>query len=175
MPWAAVASGWSSDPALADLFVEALAAAPLAAFFWETVPSAGPRRDRPFEQVLLDSPALARMRVDPAPFREPLARATSDVHAFDNLGGDARLVVPTSPRDGPLDAYAHLAAFVRGAPAARARRLFAHVGTELVARWDASEAPVWVSTSGLGVAWVHVRLDARPKYVTHAPYRRFEP
>jgi hypothetical protein len=34
-----------------------------------------------------------------------------------------------------------------------------------------SSAPLWLSTSGLGVAWLHVRLDERPKYYTHAPYR----
>ena len=31
--------------------------------------------------------------------------------------------------------------------------------------------PTWVSTSGLGVSWLHVRLDRLPKYYTHAPYR----
>jgi hypothetical protein len=29
----------------------------------------------------------------------------------------------------------------------------------------------WVSTSGLGVPWVHVRLDERPKYFQFGPYR----
>jgi len=33
------------------------------------------------------------------------------------------------------------------------------------------EAYFWLSTSGLGIAWLHVRLDERPKYYTHAPYR----
>ncbi len=28
-----------------------------------------------------------------------------------------------------------------------------------------------VSTNGLGVAWLHVRLDTRPKYYTFQPYR----
>ena len=35
------------------------------------------------------------------------------------------------------------------------------------------EAPTWVSTEGSGVAWLHARLDARPKYYHHAPYRAF--
>jgi len=34
-----------------------------------------------------------------------------------------------------------------------------------------SDRPLWVSTSGLGVAWLHVRLDARPKYYQYTPYR----
>jgi hypothetical protein len=35
-----------------------------------------------------------------------------------------------------------------------------------------SAKPVWLSTAGGGVAWLHVRLDDRPKYYAHAPYRR---
>lgn len=87
--------------------------------------------------------------------------------AFDNLGGDARLVAPCPGTDGA--AYQHLAAFVRAAPADAAHALIARVGEEVLrVRGD---APRWVSTAGDGVAWLHVRLDARPKYYVHAPYR----
>jgi len=30
---------------------------------------------------------------------------------------------------------------------------------------------VWLSTAGMGVSWLHVRLDDRPKYYGHRPYR----
>ncbi len=33
----------------------------------------------------------------------------------------------------------------------------------------------WVTAvlaAGLGVAWLHIRLDDRPKYYRHAPYAR---
>jgi uncharacterized protein DUF6940 len=29
----------------------------------------------------------------------------------------------------------------------------------------------WVSTAGMGVPWLHVRLDTRPTYYRHAAYR----
>jgi hypothetical protein len=29
---------------------------------------------------------------------------------------------------------------------------------------------MWLSTSGLGVAWLHIRLDSTPKYYQHQPY-----
>ncbi len=32
--------------------------------------------------------------------------------------------------------------------------------------------PVWLSTAGAGVSWLHVRLDTRPKYYHHGPYRQ---
>ena len=34
--------------------------------------------------------------------------------------------------------------------------------------------PVWVSTAGAGVSWLHVRLDDRPKYYGYQPYRNLE-
>ncbi|MET0247228.1 MAG: hypothetical protein ABW182_10815 [Sphingomonas sp.] len=35
----------------------------------------------------------------------------------------------------------------------------------------AEREKLWVSTSGLGVSWLHARIDDRPKYYSYAPYR----
>ena len=35
-----------------------------------------------------------------------------------------------------------------------------------------TDRPLWLSTAGGGVAWLHVRLDSRPKYYGHTPYAR---
>ncbi len=32
------------------------------------------------------------------------------------------------------------------------------------------DRPTWLSTAGHGVAWLHVRLDTRPKYYRYTPY-----
>lgn len=115
----------------------------------------------------MNAPPLARVAPDPDAFEAHFG-PKADVVAFDNLGGDARLVAPC-PRAGDR-VYTHLAAALRGAPADQIDRLFERVGAELGARLEAHRV-VWVSTSGLGVYWVHVRLDERPKYYTHAAYR----
>ena len=31
--------------------------------------------------------------------------------------------------------------------------------------------PRWLSTAGLGVPWLHLRLDTRPKYYQYGPYK----
>jgi hypothetical protein len=31
--------------------------------------------------------------------------------------------------------------------------------------------PLWLSTAGGGVDWVHMRLDDQPKYYRHLPWR----
>jgi len=70
---------------------------------------------------------------------------------------------------GPRAAYGHLAAFVREAPPEQVDALFATVGRTLLDR--VAPSPLWLNTAGLGVPWLHVRLDSRPKYYGHAPYR----
>lgn len=84
---------------------------------------------------------------------------------FPNLSSDAVLVSPNTlaTSDG-----AHLAAFVRAAPRTLSRALWAAVGEAVLAH--ASHDPLWVGTAGLGVYWVHVRLDQHPKYYRYAPF-----
>ena len=48
------------------------------------------------------------------------------------------------------------------------------VGRRTVAaavRRRVSDPPVWLSTAGMGVSWLHLRLDSQPKYYRHGPYR----
>jgi len=157
------------DESFRSDLIRALARSPLAAFFWETPPMTVSTVERPFEFVLTDARGLAGASPEIDAFREHFARDEDGdgVVAFDNLGGDATLVVPC-PLASP-DAYAHLAAFVRKAPATQVHALFRRLATEALARL--SDRPLWLSTAGMGVYWLHVRLDARPKYYRHAPYK----
>jgi hypothetical protein len=116
----------------------------------------------------LDSPGLAR-KPDREAFAGYFGRAAAEesVVSFPNLGKDAILVVPC-PR-GPVSAYGHLAAFVRTAPEPQKHALWELVGR--VMQQHLGTAPVWLSTAGAGVPWLHVRLDDQPKYYGYAPYR----
>lgn len=158
---------WQDDVEFHTFFIGLLADAPFAAFRFETPPVASATVERPFEFVLLDSPGLRR-QPEPEAFAAQFNPADSGVEvvAFTNLGRDAILVVPC-PR-GPHSAYGHLAAFVRGAPKSQQYALWALVGKTMQERLG---TPVWLFTAGAGVAWLHVRLDDRPKYYGYAPYR----
>jgi hypothetical protein len=123
--------------------------------------------DRPFEFVLLDSPELARTPDAQAFAQQFLDAPEETVVDFPNLGKDAILVVPC-PK-GPLPAYGHLGAFLRHATEAQRHALWIAVGKAMERRLGSR--PVWLSTAGAGVAWLHVRLDDRPKYYGYAPYR----
>ena len=97
-----------------------------------------------------------------------LAREPLEAHmVLEPMNSDAILVVPRPV--GPVTAYGHLASFVRNAPDSQKHSLWRLVG-ELMER-GLGPTPVWLSTAGAGVSWLHVRLDQRPKYYGHARYR----
>jgi len=156
------------DADFASWYSELLAAAPWPAFYWENPPLAAGVLERPAEFVLIEAPALAAVQPDAETFSGHFG-AGDGVVTFTNLGGDALLVVPEPADDAGPDACAHLAAFVRGAPRAQVRALWRAVAAAVLDRLG--DEPLWLSTSGTGVAWLHVRLDRRPKYYQHAPYR----
>src|SRR5262249_17430215 len=139
-----------------------------SAFRWETPALCSATLERPFEFVLLDSPGLAS-KPDPVAFASYFkAKTAADgVVAFPNLRKDAILVVPC-PR-GPVSAYGHLAAFVRGAPEPQQHALWQLVGQTM--EQQLGPTPVWLSTAGAGVSWLHVRIDTTPKYYGYGPYR----
>lgn len=147
---------------------ETLAGCVFEAFFWEFPALTTDTFDNDAEFVIIESASLSRLRPDPVPFESQFAlQQGSDVITFPNLGGDALLIVPTQL--GSIDSYPHLATFVRNAPGNQVRSLWkvtAHTVHE-----NLRHSPRWLSTAGLGVSWLHLRLDTRPKYYNFSPYK----
>ncbi len=111
---------------------------------------------------------LAKLHPDPQPFQSHFeARPDEEIVIFPNLGGDAVLLVPRPL--GPPEAYAHLAVFVRRAPPLQVQRLWSAIGRTV--RENLCEQPRWLSSAGMGVPWVHVRIDSHPKYYRFDPYK----
>ena len=161
---------WKSNSPFCDAFSQSLAIVPMEAYFWETPELSAETFDSTFECVLSPAVSLIKQTADPRPFAAQLGvtALTSSVVSFGNLGGDADLIVP---RATEVDTnYAHLAGFLRTATAAQTRAMWSLVA-QTADHWLARGQSCWISTSGLGVAWLHIRIDARPKYYSHAPYK----
>jgi hypothetical protein len=149
-------------------FSAQLSSVPFSAFRWETPSVTTTSIERYFECVLVDDPGLERTP-DIAAFSEYfISDAVDDIAVFPNLGNDAILVVPRPITDDST--YGHIAAFLRNAPEYQRDALWKSVGLAMLMRL--SSKPVWLSTAGGGVAWLHVRLDSRPKYYSYVPYKR---
>ena len=156
-----------SDSDFARWYGELLANCPLDAYFWELPPLTFESIDQGAEFVVIDSPALSRLRPDSTPFQAHFsAHPGSDVIEFPNLGGDALLIVPAPLEQA--DSYPHLAAFLRTAPDRQKASIWRAAARAV--RENLGPAPRWLSTAGLGVSWLHLRLDTRPKYYNFSPY-----
>ena len=145
---------------------------------------------KPFEFALVNEPSLktfAEANPDQYAFDEYFSSEwcgsseengglAPTICSFPNLGRDATLISPIPQRGINAVAYSHLSSFVRNAPteqiaefwkvSAKAyidelkhkhERINEHVGT-------------WFSTNGMGVAWLHLRLDRYPKYFSYDPF-----
>jgi hypothetical protein len=161
---------WQGDEAFRSFFLSLLSDVPFVAYRWETPAIARHQTNRQFEFVVLNSPGLARA-ADVTTYADYFTSddTNNGIVVFENLSKDATLVVP-SPRASE-SAYAHLAAFMRHAPDSQKHSLWRIVGHTL--QQQLSDRPLWLSTAGGGVSWLHVRLDSRPKYYGFQPYKRF--
>ena len=178
LTWHQTIDLWQQDAEFRALTTQILRDSPYTAFFWETPPLTSESLYQPWEFVIVEAPMLAKVPPNPQPFAQYLADDRTEViQVFPNLGRDAVLIVPCP--QGPLSAYTHLANFVREAPTKQVDTLWKILGDtvkEMIGNGfppsdDHRTAPLWISTSGLGVYWLHIRLDDVPKYYTHVPYR----
>ena len=176
LTWHQTIELWQQEPEFRDLTTQILQDSPYTAFFWETPPLIPGSPDQPWEFVLVDAPMLAKVSPNPQPFVKYLDdNRPGSIRSFANLGRDAVLIVPCP--QGPLPTYTHLANFVRHAPVAQVDALWRTLGNTLRDivgdghQTGDRTTPLWISTSGLGVYWLHIRLDDAPKYYTHSAYR----
>jgi hypothetical protein len=167
MRFADVIGQWRHNAAFRAFWTASLRTVPFEAYCFEVPPLMRNTLDRPFECVLVENPALARTAPDPAPFAAHFRHNPGcQAIVFENLGRDAVLVAPCPRGDSQL--YTHLATFMQRAPLSQVGELWRLTAEALETRLG--DAPVWLSTAGLGVYWLHVRLDSRPKYYRHRPY-----
>jgi hypothetical protein len=159
---------WQDNDDFRCYFSATISESQFEAFFWETPPVTERTLDQPFEFVLVESASLSQLQADPSPFRKHFSsRMSEEVLTFPNLGGDAILVVPVPLAEEAC--YTHLARFLRGAPRSQVGALWRSVGVAMQNR--ISNSPTWLSTAGMGVSWLHLRLDSYPKYYRHGPYK----
>lgn len=154
------------DVDFVDFFTEILISSKHIAFFWEVKSVDKNKLEVDFEFVLVKSNSLPKITADEQTFKKYFKEGQKVV-SFSNLGGDAQLVVPT-PMIDPSN-YAHLAIFVRNAPKDQIRKFWQTTGEVYEQKIGAKT--VWLSTAGLGVSWLHIRIDSRPKYYRFQAYK----
>lgn len=177
IPYQSVVDLWADESMLGQQFrmftCLTIASAPFDAVRFETPPVTEATREQPFEFVLLSCPGLARRESSTA-FQSHFdaeQNAGRAVIAFPNLGRNATMIVP-QPAPDPGVNHCHLMSFLRTADQDAAMMLWQVAGNELKQRINVR--PVWLNTAGGGVAWLHLRLDDRPKYYRYQPFKQFQ-
>eukprot|EP00559_Dactyliosolen_fragilissimus_P000907 CAMPEP_0184855724 /NCGR_PEP_ID=MMETSP0580-20130426/868_1 /TAXON_ID=1118495 /ORGANISM="Dactyliosolen fragilissimus" /LENGTH=230 /DNA_ID=CAMNT_0027350301 /DNA_START=185 /DNA_END=877 /DNA_ORIENTATION=- len=152
------------------------AASSYDAFFFETKGCSRKNADeKQFEFVLVNAPNLfkfAENKPNPTAFSEKfdLIPSGDSCISFTNLSGDASLVAPKNVNSDDK-VYSHLGSFLKNAPINEIIQLWKKVGDTYMDLLQ-SDRTVWLSTSGMGIAWLHIRFDSFPKYYAYSPFKK---
>jgi hypothetical protein len=141
------------------------------AYFWECAPMQSHAMTAPFEFVIVPTNPGRFAPTNWRQFEDKFSSCSAGqlVATFPNPRGDAVLVSPIPQGGG--ETYGHLAQFLENASnRGVVDSLWCAVGFALQS-FLSERGLVWLSTSGLGVPWLHVRLDTNPKYYEYQPYR----
>lgn len=167
---------WAADSQAGNFFrlftSLAIASSAFQAFRWETPSLTKDSLERDFEFVLIDSAGLDRPENGDT-FRKSFQtglKTTPTTVTFPNIGNSAILIAPL-PAQIPGVNHCHLGSYLRTADQISGTDLWNAIGIAMKNR--ISDTPVWLNTAGAGVAWLHIRLDDRPKYYQHAEYKSF--
>jgi len=134
-------------------------------YFWECIPVSSNTIDKEFEFVLVNSGALNNIRQDYSSFQEKFGR-NNDVVSFASFSGDT-LIVPI-PKNTD---YKNITKFTNNASGEQWGSFWQKVGEKMEENLiSAGGSTRWLSTSGLAVHYLHVRIDKRPKYYNYQEY-----
>jgi hypothetical protein len=134
---------------------------------WEFPAMTFNKLNDPCEFVLINCPALLRKPANSSAFKKYFKRGVNVV-SFPNLGGDSTLVVC---QINVKDEYAHLKSYLSQANEEQTHDFLKTISFEFLKKVNKSKSPLWLNTAGLGVSWLHMRIDTRPKYYWHKPYK----
>ncbi len=146
---------------------------------------------KPFEFALVNQPSLksfAEGNPDRHAFEEYFTSQSCSsigndgdqlaVCAFPNLGKDATLISPLPQSDINEATYSHLASFIRNAPKEQVAQFWKRSARAFIDELKHKHervneyAGTWFSTNGMGVAWLHLRIDSLPKYYSYVPFTK---
>lgn len=147
-----------------------------SSIFWECRPVYS--QDDPFEFSICtaDITPLRIARQNSKPFQKELEdgfRRGELAVSFPNLSGETTLVVPVGINESVCDGYAHLLLFMKSKCISleQKHKFWIKVGQELKLYFAMNHFPIYLSTSGLRVSWLHVRIEDFPKHYRYSGYK----
>lgn len=158
---------WQSNSAFVEFYTEALIQFGFEAFYWEHPALKKEFLHQPYECTVQRSQPLEQLPINERAFKDYI-HSEEQVVDFRNIGKDARLVVPTKQTNQAI--YNHLGRFIRLAAQQQIIATFNRIGSTVLEEIDQQKL-IWLNTAGLGVIWLHIRMDTRPKYYKTTRYK----
>ena len=173
-------------------FIGILQNLPFEGYYFECPPVNSQNFDqKSFEFVIVKSKTLQFRRAEKEDFEDYFTEDENvPAVGFENLGKDAFLIAPNPWPTSKLDIYSHLGSFMKKGSKGNFSIFFitkssiciSSITEQMKGFWKVASKMfleeikrkasknIWLSTAGDGVAWLHLRMDTRPKYYQYVPY-----
>lgn len=161
------------SPKLINDIISILKASPFESYYLEFSPvSWNSLAERTFEFVIIKTTGFI-MKTDMVTFGETNINTNSNnVFTFPNLSKKSILVSPCYNHNYNINIYNNIGTFMRSSNLEQQFLLFSTVFAQLLTQLKKNiNNFLWLSTHGKGVAWLHVRIDDNPKYISYQPYK----
>jgi len=138
-------------------------------YFWRTSVQSN-KKDLVYKEEFIEDERLLKAKEDLKPFAEHLDKNKDEKYAisFPNLSGDTILVVPI-PRKSKI--FTNMFYFMNNASEIQKKELWKKVALE-ARKFIEKNENVWISTHGLGVNYLHVRICITPKYYENSKLKK---
>ena len=181
------------DELFLENFIVILQNLPYEGYYFECPPVNSQNFDqKSFEFVIVKSSTLQFRRAEKEDFKDYFTEDEKVLAVgFENLGKDAFLIAPNPWSTSKLDIYSHLGSFMKKGSKGNFSIFFiikpyiSSITEQLKGFWKLASKifleeikrkaskNIWLSTAGDGVAWLHLRMDTRPKYYQYVPYYKY--
>jgi len=116
-----------------------------------------------YKEKYIESNRLEKISQDYDSFKEHFIKPKNKyVTSFTNLSGNSVLVVPVPSKKSKRN-YTTLKDFIDNAPKVQQKEFWIHVAECIIEMLKIVDT-IYINTHGLGVYYLHVRLDTKPKH-----------
>ena len=135
-------------------------------FFYETSPYVN--YDSPYEEKIIVNFQLKTLIQNTDAFKQHIKDSNDEhVTSFFNLSKSSMLVIPM-PRKGKI--FTTLKDFMDNASEKQQQKFWNIVAVKAI-EMNKQHGKVWISSHGLGVPYLHIRIDTYPKYYVTTKFK----
>lgn len=139
--------------------------------FFECIPVSFKTLKTTFRFVIITTNLFKNIQPNSQPFQSYF-NGKSLTTSFLGKSGDVLLVVPQPMNNVSEITYTHLYNFIKYGSPEYFKNVFAECIKLLCETMQENKnTKYWLSTSGLGVSWLHFRIDTIPKYYNYEEYK----